>query len=81
MLALTIVDWTIITKHVALVPDGACTLDVQLSHNNTDWYLGPQIIASGAGDIHASLTVGAQYLRVKVDTGSVTITLHADSKG
>ena len=70
-------------QHVDImgVTDGACNLDIQLSHNNTDWYNGPQIIVPGAGDIHASLTVGAQYLRVKVNTGSVTITLHADSKG
>lgn len=69
-------------QHIDIIgsTDGAVNIDVQLSHDNTNWYAGPQLIVPGAEEFYASLTIGAQYLRLKVDAG-VTITAHVDSKG
>jgi len=57
------------------VVDGACTLQVEISQDNSNWIASQwSYTALGAEDFHITLTTGARYVRLDMDTGGVQVT-------
>lgn len=58
---------------------GATTITLQFSADNSNFYDGPTVSPSGAGNFYLSATVGARYVRLK-SSNSVTATATLSAK-
>jgi hypothetical protein len=59
---------------------GATTITLMLSADNVNFYAGPTVVLSGAGNFYIDATVGAQYVALQ-SSNSVTATATIQAKG
>lgn len=57
----------------------ATTITLMLSADGTNWYAGPTVVLTGAGNFYLNATVGAQYVALQ-SSNSVTATAVISAK-
>lgn len=58
---------------------GATTITLMLSVDGSNWYAGPTVVLSGAGNFYLNATVGVQYVALQ-SSNSVTATAFISAK-